>query len=156
MKSQPQREPEFKTLINFSCQEQHAACHHDYKGHVHLPRFWALTPRQNMKCMGVSFFIQVTYEALSPLQIHSILALSHAYVTSIGRLVGVVTLSDVSLPAYAMLYTLIVAHPTAIHGKIKPQIDLLQEINTPIFDLQPPDEESAADLNITPPNMSVQ
>ena len=36
----------------------------------------------------------------SLLQIHSlfsILALSHAYVTSIGKLVGVVTLSDVSI-----------------------------------------------------------
>jgi hypothetical protein len=44
----------------------------------------------------------------------------------------------------------------AIHGKKKTHGDLLQELNRPIFDLQPPDEDSAADLNVPPPNMSVQ
>lgn len=70
----------------------------------------------------------------------SILALSHAYVTSIGRLVGVVTLSDLS---------------DAIHGKMK-QRDVFLERPTPVFDLQPPDEESAADLNVPPLNLTVQ
>ena len=53
---------------------------------------------------------------------------------------------------------LFVAHlqlSDAIHGKRKRE-PLFVEIQTPVFDLQPPDEEDAADLNMPPPNLSVQ
>lgn len=45
--------------------------------------------------------VGMQYVEIPSPQVHSlfsILALSHAYVTSIGRLVGVVTLTDVSIP----------------------------------------------------------
>ena len=44
----------------------------------------------------------------------------------------------------------------AIHGKVKPQSVVLQEQDRPVFDLQPPDDDAAADLNIPPQNLTVQ
>ena len=42
----------------------------------------------------------------------------------------------------------------AVHGRRR--VEAFQEVETPVFDLQPPDEEAAPDLNIPPPNVTVQ